>query len=80
MKYEVRMFTLCDGWINTWMVCEDGKTEPETFNTREDAQTAIDEFIEEVNREIERGERPSGDGYSEEDFQIFKNETKHTVL
>ena len=73
------MFTVCDGWINTWMIHESEKTEPETFNSIEDAKAAINEFIREINEEIEYGERGEEDGYSEEDFRIRECITKHNV-
>lgn len=41
MKYEVQTLTIVDGWVNCWTI--DGQ--PETFETEQAAQQAIDEHL-----------------------------------
>jgi len=56
MKYEIQHFTLCDGWVNTWTITdEDGSSEPEYFETKEQAISALADFIDEENREYLSG-------------------------
>ena len=51
MKYEIQHYTLCDGWINTWTIeNEDGSTESEYFETKEQAISALADFLDEENR------------------------------
>lgn len=74
-RYEVQTFTLCDGWINSWTIIEDGgnntTTEtPETFATRAEAQAALDEFLAEIQDEITSGQRTPDEGYDPEEFRI----------
>jgi hypothetical protein len=72
MSYEVQTFTLCDGWVNTWMVHdENGRMEPETFATEEEAQAALDEFFADIQAEIDAGQREPDEGYDSEDFRIM---------
>lgn len=70
LKYEVQMFTICDGWVNTWLVEEDGISEPETFNSLTDAWHAVFEFIEETNDEIVLGQREPDNSYDITDFRV----------
>ena len=65
-RYEVQTWTLCDGWINTWSITEEVEeyifTEvPETFATRKEAQQALDEFLADIQEEIDAGQRAEGD-------------------
>ncbi|MDZ4138581.1 MAG: hypothetical protein U1D66_06840 [Erythrobacter sp.] len=59
--------TLCDGWVNTWTVTEPGKPEhPETFATREEADQALADYLEEGCFSAEAGdlaEAPEPDDY-----------------
>lgn len=71
-RYEIQTFTLCDGWINTWFIIEDDNTQtPETFATETEAQDALDEFLDEIQEEIDAGQRAQDEGYSPEDFRIM---------
>lgn len=73
MTYEVQTHTLCDGWINTWAVHHpDGSSKPETFETAQDAQAALDEFFAEIQAEIDAGQRAEDEGYDRDDFRIVK--------
>lgn len=73
MPYEVQMYTLCDGWINTWSVHhEDGSSQLQTFPTIEAAQAEIETFLAEIEAQIENGERQPDEGYDLDDFRIMK--------
>lgn len=73
MSYEVQALTICDGWINTWAVLHpDGSSEPETFETAEEAQAALDEFFADIQAEIDAGQRAEDEGYSRDEFRIVK--------
>ncbi len=73
--YEVQSLTFCDGWINTWfLIPEFGDSTdtdvPETIPTREAAQEALDEFLFDIQSEIDAGQRAADEGYEAEDFRI----------
>ncbi len=71
IQYEVQQYTLCDGWVNTWCICEDGIIESmQVFDSEEEAQAELDEFFSEIAEEIESGERQPDNGYAREDFRI----------
>lgn len=57
MRYEVQHYTLFYGWVNTWAYAEtDGVMQPETFATAEEAQAALDEFLADIEQEVEAGQ------------------------
>jgi len=57
-KYEVHTWTLCEGWVNCWMVTEEkGNERPDTYPTIEAAQAEIDELFEDIENQIKSGER-----------------------
>jgi hypothetical protein len=66
-RWEVLTHTLCDGWVNTWTITEPGKPEhPETFATREEADQALADYLEEGRLAAEAGdlaEAPEPDEY-----------------
>jgi len=71
--YEIKHFTLCDGWVNTWSVVDgDGNEAPETFATFADAQAALDAFFEDVDADMVRGERETEEGYGRDEFVIVR--------
>mgnify|MGYP001290750333 CR=1 FL=1 len=70
MKYEVQQYTLCDGWINTWSIKENGVSTLEVFDSKEEAQAEIDAFLQEIAEEIGQGERDPENGYDAEDFRV----------
>ena len=72
MAYEVQTFTLCDGWVNCWSVEIDGISQQETFETEAEADAAIDEFLAEIQAEIERGDRAPDEGYDRGDYCVVK--------
>lgn len=57
MTWEVQTFTICEGWINTWTVCKHGQ-EPtaQTFATREEAEAALAEFLDDLAFAASRGD------------------------
>ena len=74
-RYEVQTYTFCDGWINTWSISEEAADSlftdrPETFATRQEAQEALDEFLADIQSEIEAGQRDADEGYDPEGFRI----------
>ena len=76
-RYEVQTWTLCDGWINTWSIIEEAgdnifTDNPETFPTREEAQQALNEFLFDIQSEIDTGQRSADEGYDAEDFRIVQ--------
>ncbi len=74
--YEVLTYTLCDGWVNCWTVTEDnGEEVPDTFDSYEDAEAEVLEFLSDIEDEIKNGERSKDEGYSSEDFRISKIRT-----
>jgi len=71
VKYEVQEFTLCDGWINNWSFTDDdGQTKQSLFDTRESAEWALIDFIEDCNTEVEEGNMPDAPEYS--DYKIVE--------
>lgn len=55
MTYEVQHHTIQYGWINSWLYDEGDGLRPETFETREAAQAALDEHIEDLWEELLAG-------------------------
>ena len=70
MKYEVQHYTLCGGWINTWSIEEDGVSKSQVFDSKEEAQAELDEFLQEIADEIKCGERDPEHGYDAGEFRI----------
>lgn len=66
MRYHVLHFTVCDGWVNTWLVND----QPETFATCEEAQAEIDAFLVELEADVATGDLPPDHGYSADEFRI----------
>ena len=69
-KYEIQHYTLCDGWINPWIIYKDGKDVPYIFDTKAEAQAELYEFFVDIANEIIRGEREPNEGYDQEEFRI----------
>ena len=52
MPYEVQQYTCPDGWTNTWLYHEgDCVFRPETFATREEAEAALAEHLQDLEAE-----------------------------
>lgn len=70
-RFEVQHETLCEGWKNVWTETDaKGVEQPQVFNTRQAAQIELDDFLEDIQKEIDSGDRSPDDGYSEDEFQI----------
>jgi hypothetical protein len=69
-RYEVQTWTLCDGWINTWSICEEAGDIPETFATREETYAALCEFLADIQAEIDAGQRSADEGYDADDYRV----------
>lgn len=79
-KYEVHIWTLCEGWVNCWMVTDEkGNEQPDTYPTIEAAQAEIDELFEDIENEITSGERSPDDGFDREDYRIYDREKNEYV-
>jgi len=48
--FEIQHYTFCDGWVNTW---SDGQGNPTTFETAQEAQQELSEFLEDWNSDPE---------------------------
>lgn len=69
MQYEVQHYTILYGWVNTWAYAEaDGVMHPETFATAEEAQAALDEFLDDIFEEAAAGQMAS---YSNSEFRVW---------
>lgn len=70
-KYEIQHFTLCDGWVNTWLSWDDeGNVVAETFDSYADASMALDEFLSDEEYEYEQGNIQSP--YDKDEFRIVE--------
>lgn len=67
MLYEVQQSTLCEGWINNW---SDGDGIYDTYETKEEAQKEIDDFFEEIQSQIDTGEREADNGYERDEYRV----------
>ena len=71
MAYEVQHHTLCDGWVNDWIVYDENDIgTPETFETYAAAEAALDEFFADIADEIAAGQRAPDEGYDRTEFRI----------
>jgi hypothetical protein len=70
MRYEIQHYTLCDGWINTWTIEQDGDYEPEYFDTREDAEIALQDFLNDEHEAFQQGWIESK--YGADEFRIVE--------
>lgn len=66
MRYQVLHYSLCDGWTNTWTLGD----EPMTFATAEEAQAEIDEFLADIQADIDCGDRDPDDNFSRDEFMV----------
>ena len=65
MKWEIQEFTVFEGWVNTWM---DGDDKPVVFDTKEDAETALTDYLDDINQAVKDGDIQSS--YNREGFRI----------
>ena len=72
-KFEVQHFTLCDGWVNTWLNWDKhGNVTPDIFNSYADASMALDEFLDDELYEFNQGNIDSM--YEIDEFRIMEIE------
>ena len=77
MAWEVQHDTLCEGWVNTWTIeGEDETYVPQTFETKAEAQAEIEQFLHEIARDIEYGERGEDAGYDASEFRVVQIEAE----
>ena len=63
MRYEVRTYTICDGWVNCWLLDD----KPQTFDTEAAAWAEIEEHIADLAlMAAEEGEEFDADGEGEQ--------------
>jgi hypothetical protein len=56
MTWEVHTDTTSDGWVNIWdHEARDGRIRPTTFGTREEAQDALDDYLEDLEKDVQAG-------------------------
>lgn len=69
---EVHTWTLCEGWVNCWIVTDEaGNEQPDSYPTIEAAQAEIDEVFEEIENQIKSGERSPDEGFDRDDYRIY---------
>lgn len=74
-RYAVMQNVICGGWTNTWSTTDDdGKEIPLTFATEAEAEAEIDEFLKEIQDEVDSGERDEDQGYDADEFCIVEIE------
>lgn len=66
MRYEVQTRF----WLNDWENCWTEDEKPWYFNTAEEAQAAIDEFIEDVKQAVADGDME--EEYDPEDYRVME--------
>lgn len=70
-KFEVQHYTLCDGWVNTWLMTDsDGNESIEVFNTYQEANDALDEFLEDTMDSFKAGDL--SEPYFRDQFRVVK--------
>lgn len=72
MTYEVQIFTLCNGWQNTWLVGD----KLQTFSTLKEAKIELRNFFLDIAAEIAAGERQPDEGFASDEFRIVQTEGK----
>jgi len=64
IRWEVQMWTLCDGWVNTWH--EDDTSW--TFPSRQAAAAELKTFLADIKEAVKCGDMDSG--YDRDEFRI----------
>lgn len=71
MVYEIRQYTLYQGWVNSWTVhYSDGSSAPEIFAYYEEAELTA--FLAEIDAKIASGERAENEVFDREEFAIVR--------
>jgi len=70
MKYEVQEYCLCSGWTNTWSTEVNGIMEATWFSSREDAESELRCWFDDMQDEVEAGNME--DVPDREEFRIVE--------
>lgn len=65
-RYEVQEWCLCGGWTNHWTTND----EPTYFNSEAEAQAELDEYLQDMQYEVEAGNMEDAPDASE--FRIVE--------
>jgi hypothetical protein len=69
--FEVRHFTLCQGWTNAWSdIDENGEEKPSVFETYAEAESALVNFMADIQSAFEAGDISSP--YAFPEFKIVE--------
>ena len=68
MRYEIQTYTICDGWVNTWM---ENDTIPVVFDSLQDAENELSLYLIELGINADIGNITD---YDPEDFRITEIE------
>ena len=68
LRYAVETSFRTRHWENCWSIITDGKEEPETFATREEAQAEIDQHKADIEEAVRVGDMQPSD----EDWRIVE--------
>ena len=78
--YEVHTWSLCEGWVNCWIVTDEkGNDQPDSYPSIEAAQAEIDEIFEEIEYQVKSGERLPDEGFDRDDYRIYDKENSKYV-
>ena len=73
--YEIQTYTLVGGWINTSSTEDkNGNVIPLVFRTYDEAQAELDDYLGEVQDQIDSGERDPNHGYDANEFRVIMSE------
>lgn len=79
-RYEVQHWSMCEGWENHWTVELHGETVKSTFETPQLAQLEIDDYFEDIQEQIDSGEREPDHGYDRSEYRVYDREKEEVVL
>lgn len=65
LMYQVEHYTLCDGWVNCWQTYKDQQPTPTLYETREEAEADLRDFIAECMTYFQSGELDSPPSWDE---------------
>lgn len=68
VHYEVETTTICQGWINCWMIDD----EPQTFTTLHAALAELAEHCRDIDQAIHNGELTEESRPHAEDFRVVE--------
>lgn len=66
VMYEVEHFTLCQGWTNCWTTYDEyGNGHPTRFQTKQEAQADLREFLADTMEAFQKGHLDSPEQYDQ---------------